>query len=164
MTTTDLWTIGIAAYAAVISTFVLGWDAYKWLVSGPKIDVSASIDMKAIGGIEPDHKTYVLVTAYNVGDRPTTITNLGGMYFDSWWNAYVTKRKPKMAFIVTQPSQAQRIPYRFDIGDQWMGLADQTDEIVKMANDGYLFFILYTSQLGKRHRVRIKRGRRYKRS
>ena len=156
MTTSDLWTIGIAAYAAVVSTFVLGWDADKWLASGAKVDISASLNMKMFGGIEPDPKTYVSVTAYNVGDRPTTITNLGGMYFDSWWHAYVTKRKPKMAFIISQPSQAQRIPYRFDVGDQWMGLADQTDDILKMADEGYLFFIIYTAQSGRWHRVRVK--------
>lgn len=89
----DLWTLGIAAYAAVISTFVLGWDAYKWLAAGAKIDLSASPNMQMIGGAVPDPKTYMVVTAYNVGDQPTTITNLGGMYFDSWWRAYVTQAK-----------------------------------------------------------------------
>ena len=164
MTTSDLWTIGIAAYAAVVSTFVLGWDAYKWLASGARVDMSASLNMEMIGGIEPDPKKYVLVTAYNVGDRPTTITNLGGMYFDSWWRAYVTKRKPKMAFIISQPSQTQRIPYRFDVGDQWMGLADQTDDILKMTDEGYLFFILYTAQSGRGHRVRVKPKKRSEKS
>jgi hypothetical protein len=152
----ELLTLGIAAYAAVVSTFVLGWDAYKWLASGPKIDLSASVNMKLIGGVEPDPKTYVSITAYNVGDRPTTITNLGGMLFDSWWNAYITKRKAKKAFIVNQPSQAQPIPYRFDVGNQWMGLMDQTDDILQMAESGYLFLILYTAQSGRGHRVRIK--------
>ena len=156
MTTNELWTIGIAAYAAVVSTFVLGWDAYKWLASGARVDVSASLNMQMIGGAEPDPKTYVSVTAYNVGDRPTTITNLGGMYYDSWWRAYITKRKPKTAFIVSSPSQAQRIPYRFDVGDQWMGFVIQTDDIPKMAEDGYLFFVLYTAQSGRGHRVRVK--------
>lgn len=164
MTTVELWTIGIAAYAAVVSTFVLGWDAYKWLASGAKIDMSASLNMKVIGGIEPDDKTYVSVTAYNVGDRATTVTNLGGMYFDSWWRAYTIKRKPKMAFLISQPSQTQRIPYRFDVGDQWMGLADQTDDIVKMAEEGYLFFILYTAQSGRGHRVRVKPKKRAEKS
>lgn len=86
----ELLTLGIAAYAAVISTFVLGWDAYKWLASGAKIDVSASSGMLLVGGAVPDPNTYITLTALNVGDRPTTITNLGGMYFDSWWRAYVT--------------------------------------------------------------------------
>ena len=52
--------------------------------------------------------------------------------------------------------QAQRIPYRFEVGDQWLGLATQTDDIVQLAKDGYLFFILYTSGGGSGHRVRVK--------
>lgn len=152
----ELLTLGIAAYAAIISTFVLGWDAYKWLASGPNVDLSASTDMKILGGLVADPKTYISITAMNVGDQPTTITNLGGMYFVSWWRAYVIRRKPEEAFIVTEPSQAQRIPYRFEVGDQWIGLADQTDEIAEKAKSGYLFLILYTAHGGRGHRVRVK--------
>lgn len=152
----DLLTLGIAAYAAIISTFVLGWDAFKWLASGAKIDISASYGMKLIGGGVTDPKTYISVTAYNVGDRPTTITNLGGMYFETWWSAYITRRKPKEAFIITDPSQAQRIPYRFEVGEQWIGMADQTEDIINKAKSGYLFMILYTSGSGRGHRVRLK--------
>ncbi len=152
----ELWTLGIAAYAAVVSTFVLGWDAYKWLASGAKVDLSVSTGMKLLGGHVPDPKTHISVTAMNVGDRPTTITNLGGMYFESWWRAYVLRRNATKAFIVTEPSQAQRIPYRFDVGDQWIGLTDQDDDFIQMAKQGYLFFILYTANGGHGQRVRVK--------
>jgi hypothetical protein len=152
----ELLTLGIAAYAAVVSTFVLGWDAYKWLASGSKIDLSASMGMEIYGGLKPDPNTYISIVAMNVGDRPTTITNLGGMYFDSWWNAYITKRKAKQSFFISEPSAVQRIPYRFEIGDQWIGTAIQTDDIVQKARDGYLFLILYTANGGRGTRVRIK--------
>jgi hypothetical protein len=152
----ELWTLGIAAYAAVISTFVLGWDAYKWLAAGAKVELSVSSNMKKFGGGEPDERTYISVTAYNVGDRPTTITNLGGMYFESWWRAYVTRRRASSAYIVNEPSQAQRIPYRLEVGDQWVGLAAQSEEVTERASNGYLFFILYTAQGGRGQRVRIK--------
>ncbi|MDM8359057.1 hypothetical protein [Pandoraea communis] len=152
----ELWTLGIAAYAAIVSTFVLGWDAYKWIRSGPRIELSASTGMKLVGNGFDDPRSYVSVIALNVGDKPTTITNLGGMYFESWWRAYVLRRKPTKAFIVTDPSQAQRIPYRFDVGSQWIGLGEQTDEIVTMARDGYLFMILYTATGGRGKRVRVK--------
>jgi len=155
-TPSELLTLGIAAYAAVISTFILGWDAYKWLASGARIDLSASPGMKTLGGAVEDPKTYISVTAYNVGDRPTTITNLGGMYYDSWWRAYVKRRKPNEAFIVAQPIGTQRIPYRFEVGDQWIGLVEQTEEITKKAKHGYLFLILYTSEGGRGQRVRVK--------
>jgi hypothetical protein len=152
----ELLTLGIAAYAAVVSTFVLGWDAYKWLAAGAKIDLSASTGMTLIGNGVQDSKKYISVTAWNVGDQPTTITNLGGMYFDSWWRAYITRRKAVKAFIVSQPSQAQRIPYRFEVGDQWIGLVDEDNDILQMAKDGYLFMILYTVNGGRRSRARIK--------
>jgi len=155
-TANEILTLGIAAYAAIVSTFVLGWDAYKWLASGAKIDLSASSGMQMFGGLAPDPNTYISVTALNVGDRPTTITNIGGMYFDSWWHAHITRRKPKRAFIITEPSQAQRIPYRFDVGAQWIGMAIQTDDIVQMARDGYLFLILYTANGGRGKRVRLR--------
>jgi hypothetical protein len=152
----ELLTLGIAAYAAVVSTFVLGWDAYKWLASGAKIDLSASTGMRILGGQVEDPNSYISVTARNVGDQPTTITNLGGIYFESWWRAYITRRNPSESFIVNQPSQSQRIPYRFEVGDQWIGLADQTDDVVQMARDGYLFIILFTAKGGRGHRVRVK--------
>jgi hypothetical protein len=152
----ELLTLGIAAYAAIISTFVLGWDAYKWLASGPKIHVSISTGMKRGGGSIPDPKTYISVTAMNIGDQPTTITNLGGMYFESWWRAYIFRRNPKEAFIVTTPSEAQRIPYRFEVGDQWIGLTNQTEDIAEKARSGYLFLILYAAHGRRGHRARVK--------
>lgn len=152
----ELLTLIIAAYAAVVSTFVLGWDAYKWIASGAKIDLSVSTGMRVFGGAIEDPNKYISVTARNVGDRPTTITNFGGVYFDSWWRAYVVRRKPSESFIVNQPSQTQRIPYRFEVGDQWIGLTDQADEIFQQAKEGYLFFILYTASGGRGHRVRVK--------
>ena len=152
----ELLTLAIAAYAAIISTFVLGWDAYKWLASGPKIELSATSGMMMIGGHIPDPKSYISITAMNVGDQPTTITNLCGMYFETWWRAYFIRRKPAQSFIVTEPSQAQRIPFRFEVGAQWIGLAEQTDDITEKATRGYLFLILYTAHGGRGQRVRVK--------
>ncbi|WP_018416350.1 hypothetical protein [Teredinibacter turnerae] len=152
----DIWTISIAAYAAIISTFVLGWDAYKWIASGAKLNVSVTMDMIIIGGLSEDKNTYISVLSQNVGDRPTTITNLGGMYYKSWWNAYLRRGKPDVAFIINSPSENQRIPYRFEVGDQWMGMAEQTEGLSKKAREGYLFFILYTACNRRGHRVRAQ--------
>lgn len=48
------------------------------------------------------------------------------------------------------------MPYRFEVGDQWIGLVDQTDEVVRMVKDGYLFLILYTAGGGRGHKIRVK--------
>jgi hypothetical protein len=152
----EFLTLAIAAYGAVISTFVLGWDAYKWLAAGPKVEVRVSTGMKVVGGALPDENTYISVTAFNVGDQPTTITNLGGMHFNSWWSAYISRRNPTKAFIISEPSQAQRIPFRFEVGDQWAGLVIQTEDLVNGAKNGYLFLILYTAKNGRGHRARVR--------
>lgn len=60
--TNELLTLGIAAYAAIVSTFILGWDAYKWLAAGAKAEVAASPEMRLIGGSVPDSNTYITVS------------------------------------------------------------------------------------------------------
>jgi hypothetical protein len=152
----EIWTLAIAAYAALVSTFVLGWDAYKWLASGPRIDLSASMNMKQVGGGAVDPRTYISVTAYNVGDQPTTITNLGGLFFKSWWGAHFRRRKIDFAFVVPYPQPAQPLPYRFEIGARWLGLMEQTGDMEAMARDGYLFMVLYTAHGGRGTRVRVR--------
>jgi hypothetical protein len=152
----DILTLLIAAYAAIISTFVLGWDSYKYFASGAKININASMNMKVFGGYQEDKNTYTSVSVQNVGDRPTTIINLGGMYYSSWWRAYFFKRKPDEAFIIAQPSDTQPIPYRFEVGSQWIGMTNQTAELEEKAKNGYLFIILYTACNGHGKRVRVK--------
>jgi hypothetical protein len=156
VTTNELWTLGIAGYAAVVSTFVLGWDAYKWLHSGPKILITASTGMKLVGGAVPDDKTYVSVTAVNRGDRPTTITNLGFLHYRNWFDATFRRNKNIAAFIVTDPSQAQKLPYRFEAGGQWIGLCDQDEGVLRMIREGRLYVVLYHSHAGRGVRHRLK--------
>jgi hypothetical protein len=157
LTPNEMMTLGIAAYAALLSTFVFGWDAYKWLSQGPKIRCYAQIGMKIVGTGRIDPKTYVSITAVNYGDRPTTITNMGFLYYDNWFNAYIYHRRTKAGFIVAMPSQAQVIPYRFEPGAQWIGMADQDAQVDKMIQEGYLFAVLYCSTVGKGVRFRLKR-------
>lgn len=78
------------------------------------------------------------------------------MYYSSWWKAYLWRAKPDIAFIVKQPSDSQPIPYRFEVGSQWIGMVLQTEDLESQAKEGYLFFILYTACNGRGKRVRVK--------
>lgn len=157
LTLNEALTLAIAAYAAVVSTFVLGWDAYKWLNEGPKVRITAQTGMKIVGGGQIDPKTYISATAVNYGDRATTITNLGFLYYKSWLRAYLRRGRSDGAFIITTPSQAQVLPYRFEAGAQWIGMCDQDDEVDRMIREGYLFVVLYCSTAGKGIRYRLSR-------
>ncbi len=156
MTPKDLITLGIATYAAVVATFVFGWDAYKWLNQGPKVKGYAQSGMKMMGGALPDPNTYVSITAVNHGDRATTITNMGFLYYTNWFKAHFLRNRPAKGFIVTTPSQAQVIPYRFEAGAQWIGMAIQDADVDRMIREGYLFAVLYCSTTGKGTRFRLK--------
>ncbi|NLR73583.1 hypothetical protein [Leeia aquatica] len=157
MSTNDTWSTFAAVYAAVISTFVLGWDAYKWLHSGPNVRIDTSTGMKIAGGGIPDPKSYISIIAVNNGDRATTITNLGFMYYKSWWKACLCRKRCDYSAIITTPSQAQPLPYRFEAGDQWIGLCEQDDDVDRMVQEGYLFVVLYCSTSGKGIRCLLKR-------
>ena len=85
----NIWTLAIAAYAAIISTFVLGWDVYRYLTSGARIKLSVTMNKNFWGGVDKNEENYIFSIAQNIGGRPTTITNLGGRYYSSWWKAYL---------------------------------------------------------------------------
>ena len=150
-------TLAIAAYAAAVSTFVLGWDAYKWLNQGPKLKLTAQTGMKIVGGGRVDPKTYISATVVNYGDRATTLTNMGFLYYKSWFKAYLRRNRADQAFIVTTPSQAQVLPYRFEAGAQWIGMADQNEGIDRLIREGYLFAVIYSSTSGKGTRQLLTR-------
>lgn len=155
MTTIEIWTLGIAGYAAIISTFVFGWDAYKWFHTGPEVRLTASTGVKMVGGGQIDPNTYVSVTAVNLGDRATTITNLGFVYYKSRFKALFRRNHPDKAFIITSPSQAQPIPYRFEAGAQWIGLARQGEDLKQMIRNGNLFVVLYHAHGGQGVRYKL---------
>jgi hypothetical protein len=157
LTTNETLTLGIAGYAAITSTFVLGWDAYKWLNEGPKVRITAQTGMKIVGGAHVDPSTYISVTAVNYGDRATTITNMGFLYYKSWFNAYLRRNRSDSAFIITTPSQAQVLPYRFEAGAQWIGMSNQDESVDTMIREGYLFVVLYCSTAGKGIRFHLSR-------
>ena len=160
LTLKETFTLVIAAYAAVVATFVLGWDAYKWLNQGPRVRITAQTGMKMMGGSQIDHNTYVAITAVNHGDRATTITNMGFLYYKSWFKAYVRRNRADQAFVITAPSQAQAIPFRFEAGAQWIGIATQSEDIDQMIREGYLFVLLYCSTAGNGIRLRLNRKER----
>jgi hypothetical protein len=89
-------------------------------------------------------KTLILAKVTNYGDRTTTITNLGFLYFAKRWNA-VRRAKPDHVSVVVIPSTAERLPYELKAGGIWTGFAIQEPEIEERARTGFLYMALYHS-------------------
>jgi len=72
-----------AWWGAVIATFVIIWDIYKWTHSGPIINVTASPNMQAVGNFSnrESDKDYISIIVTNTGNIKTTITHLVVFYY-----------------------------------------------------------------------------------
>jgi len=142
------WTLVIAAWGAILSTVVFLWDIYKWRTAGPRLRFSVTANMKRVDMDRPGDKgeTIIAVKATNYGDRPTTITNIGYLYYrDRRW----IPREPDKKVILTNPKWPQRPPFELKPGSRWMVSLDQTAEIEQMSREGKLFFLLFHSHTEK---------------
>lgn len=138
--TTDI----VAWWGAIIATVVLAWDIYKWKTSGAKIRLLVSSGMSLYGGGVQDENTYITFRVTNVGDRPTTITTIAGKHYKNMWAKL--RNKVTQAFVIPNPTfNHQHLPHMLEVGQEWMGGAEQTSDIEEMAKNGYLFIEVYDS-------------------
>jgi hypothetical protein len=141
MTATD-----VAAWiGALTGTGVLLWDIFKWAHQRARIKVSAAPNMTGYGGAAQllGNKTCVVVEATNVGQSKTTITHLVGFQYKSWWHRLL-RRKPTTTFVVPNPRPGT-LPHVLDVGERWLGMIEQNEELAKMSRDGYLYVGVYHS-------------------
>ncbi|MCP1289782.1 hypothetical protein NK214_06215 [Chromobacterium sp. S0633] len=149
----EAMTLFIALYAAIISTIVFVWDVYKWRQEGPDIHITTSTGMKMVGGVVPDEKTYISISADNRGSRATTITNLGLLYYKQWWKAYLCRKWRDGSFVIPNPL-GQQIPHVLEAGARWSAAVNQDEDAERMIKSGYLFVVLYCSTSNKCIRCR----------
>ncbi len=150
LTGTDI----VAWWGAVVATIVLIWDIYKWKKQGPRIRFRVQPGMIIIGDPTRKGKKFISAEATNVGDRPTTITNLVMQFYKTYFQ--MLRHKPSESMIVNTPSSSQPLPYTLNPGQIWRGLAIQSPEIEDLAKKGYLVCGLCHSHSDKEIDRRIK--------
>jgi hypothetical protein len=151
-TTTEV----VAWWGAILSSIVFIWDIVKWRLSGPRLRLRIRPGMESINIPQFEGKTIILAEVINSGDRPTTITHLSFSFYRDWWNALM--KRPDKSFIVSNPNPWLTIPFELRQGTSWSGYAIQTEDMEKMATEGYLFgFVHHThSERPVRSRVAIR--------
>lgn len=96
-----------AWWGAITATLIFAWDIYKWMKSGSNLRITASPNMQLLYNEVPkatDPK-YVFVEVSNTGDNRTTVTNLVGACYQSFWG-WLFWRKSDINFIVPTPALA----------------------------------------------------------
>ncbi len=129
-------------------------DIYKYRHAGPKLRFSVQAGVETINMPQYEGKTLIMVKVTNYGDRTTTITNLGCLYFARKWDA-VRRTKPDQASIVVTPNSAQPLPYELNAGGIWTGFAIQEPDIEQRARMGFQYMVLYHSHSKRPIRQRV---------
>lgn len=137
----------IAGYAAIVATAVLLWDIYKWKSSGAKIYLSVLIELHRFPTKED---RFIRVTATNTGDRPTTISVFGFLYYENWFSF----AKSFLPLIQGKPDKffshdSYNLPYVLKPGDLWTSRPIEDKKIQEMAKEGLLVFAIYASHTEK---------------
>jgi hypothetical protein len=126
----------VAWWGAIVATIVILWDIFKWYTTGPRILMTVTPNMKIVGNPELEEDTHIIIYASNVGERPTTLENLWFVWYPNLWKCF--RRKPEQNLFVKNPGRHRSFPYKLEVGERWEGMATQSDEIVELANTGYL--------------------------
>ena len=115
----DPTTMIVAWWGAVLATIVLLWDVFKWRRTGPRIRMSVRPNSTIYSDPELEGKTLILVSATNVGDRPTTLESLRYIWYPNWCNRLMQKSEKK--WYVKNPGLANSFPYKLEVGERWDG-------------------------------------------
>jgi hypothetical protein len=103
-----------AWWGAVLATFVLGWDVYKWF-HRTHLRVTVRPNMLVLGETPP--RFHVTVEVVNDGEQPVTLTHVLGEHCESTWQR--VRRKPKASFFV-RTVDAPELPHLLEPGARWI--------------------------------------------
>lgn len=143
-----------AWWGAIIASLALIWNIVVAARSGARIHLTALPDMKLPPGVSD--KTYIVVTATNRGDTPTTITHFCGYYLLK--RKGIFKRRKRQPFIVKTGEFGMSIPHVLSPGEQWSSFSDQAGVRTQLddGGGGDLYIGIYHSQSSRPCFKRVK--------
>lgn len=119
------------------------WDYYKWKNQRPKLKVTVLPHMVVHQPGSPLHEQKcILVKVSNIGQRKTTITTLALQFYET----ETDRQEKKAAFegLVPNPGPGfGRLPHILDAGEQWTGMLEYDEKLIKMAKTGFLYCSIF---------------------
>ncbi len=116
----------IALYAAAVSSIVFGWNLYRDLHNRAKLKVSVALRRISISTdgkmyavapnfpVQASAKTFVVISALNVGQRPVKINGWGGKY--------LKRENGKDSFIIVPQGMPKML-------NEWESIDEFTEEM-----------------------------------
>lgn len=110
-----------AWWGAVIATLVLVWDLFKWLRSGPRLDLRVEWRREVPRRGEEHYgnalRWTLTIEVANVGDAPTTLTRLEVWHHPTLLSRFM--RRGSKPYFLEQP---RSLPYLLGPGEVWRGV------------------------------------------
>ena len=150
----NVWVAIIAAYAAIVATAALALEVRRWAEARARLVLNVSPDMVYA---HDQNGSYLVADVVNRGRLPTTITLFRLDVYDNWWKALLRKRTGHSG-IITNPSPAggpTNLPSVLAPGEQWTGVANQTDDLMEWAKMKRVYVVIYASHRNKSYIRRI---------
>ena len=153
MTLTDV----LALVGAFTGSGALLWDVFKWFNSGARLRMNVSPNIILVGNGTPlqDETKRISIEVTNVGHRKTTLVTLGFRCDTNLWGSLTGKGS--LYFAVLQPEYAKQLPVLLDVGERWVGLVAQTEEIEAMIKNQRFFVTMTHSASAKPFSKRVSR-------
>jgi hypothetical protein len=141
-----------AWWGAGVATIVLGWDIYKWVISGPRLVIKTQPDMQEVGDL---HETKnILVTVVNRGGKLTTLTHLGFYSSKTIFHRLVRRRNPRVGLVPSPGGLG--LPFELAPGKCWAGLVAQ-DAVFALHENGLIFAVVVHSGSNKEQLYPVRR-------
>jgi hypothetical protein len=144
----------LAVYGATLATASVVWQIFTWWHKGAKLRGHASPNMIMIGGDVDDQNTYIGLDVSNVGDAPTTITNVVLLAYSNRFARLMRRTEVKAA--VVNHSLAQTIPYTLPAGSRFMSRVIQAPEVVQWSRDHSLYMGVCHSMRRRPYLLRVR--------
>lgn len=157
MTTNELWTLGVAIYAAIVATAVGAWDVWKWTRSGPRLELRVGTDVKPTNRsfFEDPNGKVVTFTVYNGGDQATTLGAITYRVYPNRIAAFLRLRSigrfmPDLSVVSCD------LPKMLNPGEQWIGSCDQDAKFEALMRDYVVMGSVESAAAIKIKRRRLK--------
>lgn len=140
----DNVTTFLAWWGALVATSVFVWDVYKWKKTGrPNLNISASGNMQQAHSL--NSQTFIMIRVTNDGDKPTTISIPAFKYYKSKPSRWRKQTPDKEGACLDPANASAPLPHKLEVGSEWVGLINETDELMQWANDGFVYFYIHDS-------------------
>lgn len=154
---------GLSLYGACVATGVALWNVFVYRRDN-RVRLAGSVNTNAVtigGALTPvtAGKKYIVIYVSNHGTVPCQVNSMCVLAYKNLFNAWRGRLEVGQSGIIVDPMSAltrQRLPYRLERGNRYIGMCEQTKELEELSRTKYLYAGVNHSMADRPFRVRVR--------